>query len=79
MSACGYTSETLQVGVNVEKQEIDVDQAIPLELILNEILTNAFEYALLTRQISGFRSIATVSHRKGIVWLALPAQYDPQN
>ncbi len=46
MGAYGYTSETLQVDVHVEKQEIDVDQAIPLGLILNEILTNAFKYAL---------------------------------
>lgn len=46
MGAYGYTSETLRVDVNAGKQEIDVDLAIPLGLILNELLTNAFKYAL---------------------------------
>ncbi len=46
MGAYGYTSETLHVDVSAGKQEIDVDLAIPLGLILNELLTNAFKYAL---------------------------------
>lgn len=46
MGAYGYTSDTLQVDVSMGKQEIDVDLAIPLGLILNELLTNAFKYAL---------------------------------
>lgn len=46
MGAYGYTFDTLQVDMSVEKQEMDVDLAMPLGLILNEILTNAFKYAL---------------------------------
>lgn len=46
MGAYGYTSDTLRVDVTMSKQEIDVDLAIPLGLILNELLTNAFKYAL---------------------------------
>ncbi|WP_211220212.1 histidine kinase dimerization/phosphoacceptor domain -containing protein [Rudanella lutea] len=46
MGAYGYTHQTVDTRVQVSKQEVDVDLAIPIGLILNEILTNTFKYAL---------------------------------
>ena len=44
--AYGYTPETLRLAVAVEPLELDVDVAMPLGLILNELVTNAFKHAL---------------------------------
>lgn len=44
--AYGYAPGSLRVELNVAVRELDVDTAIPLGLILNELLTNAFKHAL---------------------------------
>ncbi|RYF56739.1 MAG: sensor histidine kinase, partial [Cytophagaceae bacterium] len=45
MAAYGYTPNQLERKVSIEVADVDVDIAIPLGLILNELLTNAFKYA----------------------------------
>jgi two-component sensor histidine kinase len=45
MSAYGYTPDQFDLGINIEKEQLDVDLAIPLGLIINELLTNSFKYA----------------------------------
>ena len=44
--AYGYTTQTLRLDVDVEPLELEVDVALPLGLIINELVTNAFKYAL---------------------------------
>ena len=45
MVAYGYGVDDFILNIRVEDQEIDVDTAIPLGLIINELLTNSFKYA----------------------------------
>ena len=45
MSAYGYAPNEFDLNISVEKEELDVDLAIPLGLIINELLTNSFKYA----------------------------------
>ncbi|WP_298479751.1 histidine kinase dimerization/phosphoacceptor domain -containing protein [uncultured Maribacter sp.] len=41
-----YKSETdVEIAINAENIELDVDTAIPLGLMVNEIITNAYKYA----------------------------------
>ncbi len=45
MQAYGYSPETFDLTITVEQNDLNVDLAIPLGLILNELLTNAFKHA----------------------------------
>jgi two-component sensor histidine kinase len=45
MNAYGYKPEDFDLKINVEKEQLDVDLAIPMGLIINELLTNSFKYA----------------------------------
>lgn len=45
MRAYDFTSEAVDLELNVMPLQLDVDVAIPVGLILNELLTNAFKYA----------------------------------
>ncbi|KPM48101.1 histidine kinase dimerization/phosphoacceptor domain -containing protein [Jiulongibacter sediminis] len=45
MTAYGFTEETLKLYLEVESEELEVDVAMPLGLIINELVTNAFKYA----------------------------------
>jgi two-component sensor histidine kinase len=45
MSAYGHTPDEFDLKIEVEKEQLDVDLAIPLGLIINELLTNSFKYA----------------------------------
>ena len=45
MSAYGFQSEEFDLEINIEKEQLDVDLAIPMGLIINELLTNSFKYA----------------------------------
>ena len=44
--AYGYTPHSLRLDVAVEPLELDVDVAMPLGLVINELVTNAFKHAL---------------------------------
>lgn len=45
MTAFGYSQDTLDVKIEVEDIDLDTDHAIPIGLILNELICNAFKYA----------------------------------
>ena len=45
MLAYGYAPDNFDLRLNIEQEELDVDLAIPVGLILNELLTNSFKYA----------------------------------
>ena len=45
MQAYGYSSDDFELNVEVENPALDVDLAIPLGLIVNELITNCFKYA----------------------------------
>jgi two-component sensor histidine kinase len=45
MRAYGYTSDNFDLQIKVENPELDVDLAIPIGLIVNELVTNSFKYA----------------------------------
>jgi len=41
----GYRQGDIVIDLDIEEEAVDVDQALPIGLILNELLTNAFKYA----------------------------------
>ncbi|MVM41307.1 tetratricopeptide repeat protein [Spirosoma sp. HMF3257] len=45
MRAYDYSADEFDLQLNIELQELDVDMAMPLGLIVNELVTNAFKYA----------------------------------
>ncbi len=45
IDAYGIDTEQIQISFPMEEVEMDVDNAIPLGLIANELITNAFKYA----------------------------------
>jgi two-component sensor histidine kinase len=45
MHAYGYNLEQFDLELYVEQEELDVDTAMPIGLIINELLTNSFKYA----------------------------------
>ena len=45
MQAYGYSSDDFELNIEVENPALDVDLAIPLGLIVNELITNSFKYA----------------------------------
>ncbi len=64
MTAYGYARDNFDLQLDIEREELDVDLAIPLGLILNELLTNAFKYAyhdvqrpMLTVSLTGKRDL----------------------
>jgi two-component sensor histidine kinase len=68
--------------MNVEKVDLNLDQAIPCGLIVNELLTNAVKYAFTDQDKNNVISIK-VTEKKGIVeitvadnGLGLPKNFD---
>lgn len=45
MESYGYSRHNFNLLLDIEQTEIDVDLAIPIGLILNELVTNSFKYA----------------------------------
>jgi two-component sensor histidine kinase len=45
MQAYGYSPDDFELTIEVENPALDVDLAIPLGLIVNELITNSFKYA----------------------------------
>jgi two-component sensor histidine kinase/HAMP domain-containing protein len=46
MQAYGYQPSSVRLNIRSDVAILDVDMAVPLSLIINEILTNAFKYAI---------------------------------
>lgn len=45
MQANGYNKDSFVLNLIIQNEMMDVDKAIPLSLIINELVTNAFKYA----------------------------------
>ena len=45
MRAYGYSTEEFDLQLDIDQNTLDVDVAMPLGLIVNELITNAFKYA----------------------------------
>lgn len=45
MSSFGYHTQNLKLNIDIDEIELDVDKAIPLGLIVNELISNAFKHA----------------------------------
>ncbi|HMI60106.1 MAG TPA: histidine kinase dimerization/phosphoacceptor domain -containing protein [Puia sp.] len=45
LQAYGYQSADVELRINIKKEFLDVDMAMPLALLANEIITNSFKYA----------------------------------
>lgn len=45
MRAYGYAPDEFDLELAIEQDEVDIDVAMPLGLIVNELITNAFKYA----------------------------------
>jgi len=45
MQAYGYQSDNFSLELTVDNELMEVDKAIPMSLIINELVTNAFKYA----------------------------------
>lgn len=51
IAAYGYTPDELELDIEIEKEMMDIDRALPLGLILNEMITNSLKYAFADTRI----------------------------
>lgn len=49
VSSYGFNERGLQLTINIDEIEVDVDKAIPLGLIANELISNAFKHAYVSQ------------------------------
>jgi two-component system, sensor histidine kinase PdtaS len=45
----GFPAESVQLSINLSNSVFDIDQAIPLGLIVNELISNAYKYAFANK------------------------------
>jgi two-component sensor histidine kinase len=69
MMAYGYFKETMELTIAVSKKWLDVDKALPLGLIANEIITNALKYAYQGVERPALR--IELQENKEVIWLSI--------
>lgn len=88
MQAYGYNKNEFNLILNITNELMNVDKAIPLSLIINELVTNAFKYAF-TKEIipqltialhnnNGMMELVILDNGKGIdkqVWATNTGSY----
>ncbi|CCH01716.1 Signal transduction histidine kinase [Fibrella aestuarina BUZ 2] len=72
--AYGYQREAFDLQLNVDLPELDVDMAIPLGLIVNELATNSFKYAYQTSRRPLLRIELQQHQQKGQTGITLEVQ-----
>lgn len=55
----GIAERCVSYDVRIPEQKLDVDAAIPVALIINEVLTNAFKYAFSEKDTAGIHVLLT--------------------
>ncbi|MVM38943.1 hypothetical protein GO730_17665 [Spirosoma sp. HMF3257] len=63
--AYGYEPDNFALTLEVSQQDVDIDLAMPLGLIANELITNAFKYAFTSHRHPHLRIV--LLHRDGFI------------
>lgn len=69
MAAYGYSADDFALQLTIEKELLDVEKALPIGLILNEVITNAFKYAY--RDIAAPSLQITLNENSGNIQLTV--------
>lgn len=65
MSSYGYHENNLTLEADIDEIELDVDKAIPLGLIMNELISNAFKHAYVNK--ANARLVIQVKKRDNVL------------
>ncbi|HTJ53238.1 MAG TPA: tetratricopeptide repeat protein [Cyclobacteriaceae bacterium] len=63
----GYTNDTITLDIQINNVTVDVDKAIPIGLILNELISNALKYAYIKQDQPQLKIGLTLHHQHELV------------
>lgn len=63
----GFANRELKLDLEIEEIKLDVDKAIPLALILNELVSNTFKHAFADNPLPSLKVNASVQAKKVLV------------
>lgn len=63
----GYSQKNLRISFSIDDTEIDVDRLIPIGLIINELVSNAFKYAYTNENNPRLAVSLSIDSQKNIV------------
>jgi len=69
MQSYGYRHDNFDLHINMEQELLDVDKALPMGLIINEVVTNAFKYAY--KDIEHPSLLISLTHEGGNILLSI--------
>ena len=70
MEAYGFSKQNFGMEIFVSEDLLEVDKAIPLSIILNELITNAFKYAYTDINHPELKIYFTKKHKKATLLIA---------